>query len=191
MPLIWPIETVSKDPPAVVWHQPASNIVLDFHGDPLKARLVVFSDGNHHMALEPALRAFYKAYPEVEDIFYATTPPGPIIAFLKMGALQLGNLKLSLQPDLFISPPRVMAQLQKEGFVRSHQLLARNRGSVLLVGKGNPKQITGIADLMRDDVRLFISNPDTETVSYEGYRETLAQMAADQGLAMAEFSRMR
>jgi len=175
--------------PAGKWQQSASNIVLDFHGDPLKAGLVVFSDGNHHMALLPALQAFQAANPGLADIFYATTPPGPIVSLLKTGALHIGNLALSIKPHVFISPPHVLDKLKEGGFVGSHRLLARNQGSVLLIRKGNPKGIAGLEELMREDVRLFISNPDTETVSYQGYCQTLEGMAADQGLTPKEFAR--
>lgn len=189
MVLDWPSETVLAQPSAGNAFKSASNIVLDFHGDPSTAKLVVFSDGNHHMALLPAMKAFYKANPEVTDIFYATTPPGPIIAMLKAGALNIGNLTLSVMPHVFISPPAVLDQLQAEGWVRAHGLLARNQGSVLLIPKGNPKSIFGVEDLMRQDVRLFISNPDTESVSHQGYRQTLEAMALDKGIAPEVFSK--
>lgn len=188
MPLQWPTETVSSDTDAEDWSQSGSNIVLDFHGDPLKAKLTIFSDGNHHMALLPALKAFRQAYSEVEDIFYATTPPAPIVSLLKTGALRLGNLTLPIRPHLFISPPHVLDRLQKEGYLKSHRLLARNRGSVLLIPRGNPKAINGVEDLMREDVRLFISNSVTESVSYQGYRQTLEGMARCLGMDREAFA---
>ena len=171
MKLQWPLETASGETTAFQWSQPGSNVVLDFHGDPLKAQLVVFSDGNHHMALMPSLRAFGERRPEVGEIFYATTPPGPLVSLLKTGALALGNLVLSLRPHLFISPPHVLERLQQAGLVASHCLLALNRGSVFLVRHGNPKAITDIADLMREDVRLFISNPEEESVRLDLYHK--------------------
>jgi len=61
----------------------------------------------------------------------------------------------------------------------------RNQGSVLLVKKGNPKNIAGVADLNRQDVRLFLSNPVTETVSCQGYINTLAGVAAREGVALS------
>lgn len=189
MALKWPVETVLPHQRAERWCEAASNRVLDFHGDPSKAQLVVFSDGNHHMALLPAMKAFYAANPEVTDIFYATTPPAPIVSMLKAGALIIGNLVFSIKPHVFISPPHVLEQLQAEGLVQSHRLLAYNQGSVLLVRKCNPKEVSGIKDLMRRDVRLFISNPDRETVSYRGYRQTLEAMAADQGVDADVFSK--
>ena len=83
--LVWPEETVSRGRVDISkWRHTGSNLCLDFHGDPLTAKLVVFSDGNHHMALMETLQHFYKNNPEVEQVFYATTPPGP-----KHGSLQI------------------------------------------------------------------------------------------------------
>jgi len=181
--LPWPFETATPAGAGQLrWSHRGSNICLDFHGDPVSARLVVFSDGNHHMALEAALQAFRRSHPEVSDIFYATTPPGVLVNYLEAGQLTLGNLSLTRQPHIFISPPDILQGLQQTGFVDSHQPFMRSRGNVLLIRKGNPKHITGIADLLRDDVRLFISNPETEKTSYEVYAQTLHNLAAEANL---------
>jgi hypothetical protein len=42
---------------------------------------------------------------------------------------------------------------------------------------------------MRPEVRLFISNPDTETVSYRGYKATLEALAANGGVDREAFRR--
>jgi len=189
MPLKWPAETVLPPEAVAPWFQAQSNRVLDFHGDPVRSKLVVYSDGNHHMALGDALKAYFLEHPEVRDIFYATTPPAPIVELLRQGAIRLGNLTISLRPHIFMGPPHVLDRLQAEGLLQPHQLLARNQGSVLLIMRGNPKQIESVSDLMREDVRLFISNPETETVSYEGYRRTLEGIAERQGLDPAAFKK--
>ena len=189
MMLPWPDETVVPHTAAERWCEPGSNRVLDFHGDPLKAGLAVFSDGNQHMALLDALKAFYDSNPGVADIFYATTPPGPLVSLLKTGSLRLGNLTLSVKPHVFISPPQVLDRPHDQGHIRVQHLLARNQGSVLLVRRDNTKGIRDVRDLMRADVRLFISNPDAEKVSHEGYRQTLERIAAARGLDMERFSR--
>jgi extracellular solute-binding protein len=187
MTLKWPSETVRNEDEIETWCQPLSNRVLDFHGDPVKARLVVFSDGNHHMALQEALRKFYLKHPEVGDIFYATTPPYPIIKLLQTGVIRLGNLTLSGRPHVFIGPPQVLASLQTDGYIKQHIFVAQNQGSVFLIPHGNPKKIIGIQDLMRENVRLFISNPETEKTSYSGYRRTLEGMAQREGLDVDAF----
>lgn len=110
--LNWPIEaSLPHYGDCFEWNQAESNICLDFHGDPLAAKLVVFSDGNHHMALEACCKAFCKRYPEVADIFYATTPPKVILESVLQGGLMLGNLHLNIKPDVFISPSDILAKL--------------------------------------------------------------------------------
>ncbi len=165
------------------WSQPGSNICLDFHGDPRRARLVVFSDGNHHMALAECLQGFLVENPGVDDIFYATTPPGVLVQALKGGGLQLGNLSLTVKPDIFLSPPDVLDSLVAGGYMREHIPFMKSRGNALLVRKGNPKAIRGIADLARDQVRLFLSNPDTERASYRVYADSLKALARKHGVA--------
>ena len=170
------------------WHQGGSNLCLDFHGDPLAAKLVVFSDGNHHMALEACCRAFLKHYPDVVDIFYATTPPRVILESVLNAGLMLGNLHLNVMPQVFISPKNILDKLITENRLTSHQAFARSRGNVLLVKKGNPKSITSIADCLRDDVRLTLSNPVTESASYEVYKKALLLSAEEQGLDIQAFA---
>lgn len=161
-----------------------SNVCLDFHGDPRSARLVVFSDGNHHMALEDALRAFLDAQPQAGAVFYATTPPRVIVEALQAGSVRLGNLTITVKPHVFISPRQVLERLAAEGHVRSHRPFAKSLGAALLVRKGNPKGIRGVADLARAEVRLFLSNPVTEATSYQAYAETLRKVAAREGVAL-------
>lgn len=180
--LSWPPELANAQHQTVQWQHAASNICLDFHGDPHIAQLVVFSDGNHHMALQETVALFLLQHPQVTDVFYATTPPNVLITYLENGGLQLGNLQLSRLPHVFISPTNVMNKLINEGFINSDRAFMQSKGNVLLVRKDNPKKINGIADVLRDDVSLFISNPQTEKASYQVYRDTLLGLAQEQGL---------
>ena len=158
--------------------------MLDFHGDPVRARLVVFSDGNHHMALEECLRRFCEMHPEVGDVFYVTTPPSVLLNLLAVSGLDIGNLRLSVMPHVFISPPSVLNRLVAAGRMAVHRPFMRSRGNVLLVCRGNPKAIRDIGDLARADVRLFLSNPTSEAASYEVYRATLEGLARRQGVTL-------
>lgn len=183
--LNWPEEIPAVNDAVPGWRHPGSNICLDLHGDPAKANLVVFSDGNHHMALTETLALFQQTHPAVQGVFYVTTPPGPVLLLLRHGSLRIGNLILSARPHVFISPPAVLDNLVREGYMPRHMPFMRNQGSVLLVKKDNPKNISGVADLNRQDVRLFLSNPTTETVSYQGYVRTLAGVAARENIALS------
>jgi hypothetical protein len=185
-PLEWPYEGATAAP-RVAFAAPGSNICLDLHGDP-GARLAVFSDGNHHMALEECLREFAVTHPEVGDVFYATAPPRVLVEALRAGAWRVGNLVLRRRPDVFLSPPRVLERLAADGLVSGSTPIAGSKGSVLLVPAGNPKAIAGVADLARPEVRLFISNPATETVSFETYAETLGRLARRAGAALPDLA---
>jgi len=176
--LSWPSELARK--PArdeAHWLEPGSNICLDFHGDPRRAELVVFSDGNHHMALEESLQAFVARSNTLTDIFYATIPPGVLLNLLEQGSLHLGNLRLSVSPQVFIGPADVLDKVAAMGRMGEHHAFMQSRGHALLVNKGNPKHIHGVRDLLREDVRWFISNPVREKASYGVYRDSLLAIA--------------
>ena len=71
-PLPWPPEAAKySDDTACKFSAPGSNLVLDFHGNPATAGLAVFSDGNHHMALEAVVRAFLAANPKADYVIDA------------------------------------------------------------------------------------------------------------------------
>jgi hypothetical protein len=112
---------------------------------------------------------------------------------LKDGGLQLGNLTIKVVPHVFISPPDVLNSLVKEGYMSGHWAFVRNRGNVLLVRKGNPKHIRNVPDILQDDVRLFMSNPETEKASYSAYVQTLQALAPgrndDPGLLDAKIAK--
>lgn len=189
--LHWPVESSQTNHDQnLAWNQAESNLCLDFHGNPLTAKLVVFSDGNHHMALEACCQSFLQRHPQINDIFYATTPPRVILQSVLQGGLMLGNLNLCIQPHVFISPSKILDQLVSNNLMSSHQAFAKSRRNVLLMKKGNPKNIMGIADLLRSDVQLTLSNPVTEAASYEVYQQTLLAAANEQGLDVAKFARL-
>jgi hypothetical protein len=180
--LPWPPEAAQYPLDTVrAFAAPGSNLVLDFHGDPAAAGLAVFSDGNHHMALEASVRAFLAAYPEVGDVFYTTTPPAPLVEALKGDGLVLGNLRISRKPDVFIGPGNILDGLVEAGLVGRHVPFAESRGNVVLVRKGNPKGIASVVDLLSDEVTVTCSNPVTEKASYEVYAQAAKGLAQEEG----------
>ena len=182
--LPWPQERAGSATVAALFSHAGSNLCLDFHGDPSRAGVTVLSDGNHHMALEEALAGFVEQNPEAGEVFYTTTPPRVMVEMAQWGAVQLGNLQLAIRPDLFIGPPAVLQGLVDEQLMHSHAPFARSMGTVFLVKKGNPKKIYQVSDLLRDEVRLFLSNPDNESVSYRVYRDCLNDLAERSQIAL-------
>lgn len=180
--LNWPPEAAQYPNDTVrAFYAKGSNLVLDFHGDPAVAELAVFSDGNHHMALEASVRAFLAANPGMLDVFYTTTPPAPLVDALKGDGLVIGNLRISRKPDVFIGPGNILDGLVDAGFINQHEPFAESRGNVILVRKGNPKNINSVSDLLSNDVTLTCSNPETEKASYSVYAEAAKGLAQEVG----------
>ncbi len=57
---------------------PPVDNVLDLHGDPCSADLIVFLNGNQWMVMEDILNAFRQRHPDFGNIFYETLPPGSL-----------------------------------------------------------------------------------------------------------------
>ena len=181
--LDWPPERAGQhDVEYFSWHQPGSNLVLDLHGNPIVAGVTLLSDGNHHMALEEALQRFNRQYPEIDEVFFVTLPPRILLQIIEQKEICPGNVCLPVTANLILSPLAVLEQLSASAKVSQYVPFMKNRGSVLLVPRGNPGNICAIDDLFRDDVRLFISNPETEKISHRTYRDTLVNMASQLGL---------
>lgn len=182
MKLNWPGEKVNRvQLDSATWFQPGCNYCLDFHGDPHQSELVVYSDGNHHMALAQSLEAF-RAFHDLHSIFYCTIPPGVYLQQMREGFIDLGNLRFSRRPDVIIGPKEIMQSLVKSRQVVSTRGFAKSVGNSLLVARHNPKEINQVDDLFRDDIRLFISNPVTEKSSYEIYSRSISNLATSHGM---------
>jgi len=180
--LHWPMENATGEPPAAAdLTVDGSNILLDLHGDPTRARLVVFSDGNHHMALEESLQAFLRLHLECEDVFYATTPPRIVVEALASGVLSSGNLRLRCAAHVFISPDEVLATLHRRGLVGVPAPFMRSDGLALLYRRENPAGVGAAEDLLRADLRLALSNPSTESASFSVYERAVLAVARRAG----------
>lgn len=177
--LPWPREAARADDDAAADMSIApSNIALDLHGDPARAGLHVFSDGNHHMALEETVAAFLQDHPDAGDVFYLTTPPRISIEALRSGAIRIGNLSVSAAAHVVIGPKEPLDVLLAEERIAEHAPFMRSAGNVILRRRGDPKSVQEAPDLLREDVRLAISNPVTEQASYSVYAEDIVNLAA-------------
>jgi molybdate transport system substrate-binding protein len=191
--LPWPPELSSALlPGASLYVSDKSNVVLDLHGSTQDPDLVIFMAGNQYRVLPDLLAAFrewIRTHPrhggvKVDRIFYATTPPGRLIDAMESGQLVLGNFWIDVRPDklwpdVFMTGPRQQRRLAGK-YIDGWSVYARNRGAVLLVKAGNPKRISGIQDLIRDDVRVALSSPTNEPASFESYSNTLRAQGGPQ-----------
>ncbi|MEO6785844.1 MAG: substrate-binding domain-containing protein [Chthoniobacteraceae bacterium] len=77
----------------------------------------------------------------------------------------LSQLRVAKQGDLFIAADDgSVADARKNGVIREVLPLARQH-PVIAVRPGNPKNIRTVADLLRDDVKVALANPDAASIS--------------------------
>jgi len=59
---------------------PQVDVLADFHGDPLNAKLVLYVGGNYFFAMAPLVEAFEARHPELRGrIYWETIPPGLLV----------------------------------------------------------------------------------------------------------------
>lgn len=156
-------------------NDPTSNILHDFHGDLSSCELVFSTEGNYYPALRdiwPIFLAKFKDRP-LRNWFYSTSPP-VAVPQLANGVVQFGNLYAACRPQVVVGTGKVMKRLEEAGYVDGVLYpLYKDRGSVILVKKGNPKNIRTVWDLGREDVRFVSPNPELEPGSFGTYAETI------------------
>lgn len=140
--------------------------VPDLHGEAAGAKLVLFIGGNQFFVLPELIEGFVKQHPELRGhIFYETLPPGILRRQMAAdGRLTLGNFTLQVKPDVYEAGARVLDAMAGENKVKNTVEYASNTLAIM-VAAGNPKHITSLADLGREDVRLSMPNPEWEGVA--------------------------
>lgn len=159
----------ANDPAAqqgYVFHVADVDNVPDLHGNPCDARLVLFIGGNQFFALPQLVAAFEKQHPELKGhIFYETLPPGILRKQMAAGnAITLGNLTIQVQPDVYEAGARVLKSMEQGGQA-SHVVSYATNTLAIMVPRGNPKGIRGLADLGRAGLKLSMPNPEWEGVA--------------------------
>ena len=131
------------------------------------ADLVLFMAGNQFMVMDDIVVAFQQRCPEVEKIYYETLPPGLELKQIISGGVSFRNKVLTVYPDIYTSVNRMgMILLEESGHIdkENYQLYLHNR-LALMVPAGNPADITEVADLGRDDVRISQPDPANEDIA--------------------------
>jgi len=172
-PLVWPV--VTKRPPGIRSFAGHTDTVPDIVGRiGTPPSLVIFSEGNHLMVVLSddilgAFPAWAKTQPQyadlpVDNIVVVTLPQPMCIQMIRTGSVALGNLTLDVSrgsgfyPDIFMGYPEPLRQLHRLGVIEPQaRYFCRNRGVALLVRKGNPLGIQGLADVTRTRARLALA----------------------------------
>jgi hypothetical protein len=174
--LEWPLDKGIATPNL---HNPTSNTLYDLHGKVDSCDLVLSTEGNYHMALRdvwPLVLAKFKDNP-LHNALYTTSPP-VVVPQLEKGLVQIDNLDIHCRPSVAVGNKNVMGKLMAAKLNDGEPLaLYQDRGDVILVKKGNPKQISSIWDLGKKGVRVVTPNPDLEPGAYQNYRNAIYNIA--------------
>ena len=177
-PLVWPL--VTKLPPGLRSLVGHADTVLDLIGRiGSPPSLVIFTEGNHLMVLSSddivgAFPSWAKAQSQYADLdlsnlILATLPQPILVQMIRTGGVALGNLTLDVgrssgfYPDIFMGYPEPLRQLRQAGVIEPQaRFFCKNRGVSLLVRKGNPFGIHGLAEVVRTGARMAL--PDSGDV---------------------------
>lgn len=145
---------------------PGLENVPDIHGDINDPQLVIFFAGNQYMLVNRLMSAFVKAHPEYKRVVAFTFPPGRLITSIERGrGILLGNMRITLKPDILTAGHGSMMALQKKHhWFDRLEVYAKNRLAIM-VYKGNPKHVTGLKDLAEPSLRLCMPNPEWEGIA--------------------------
>lgn len=127
------------------------------------AELILWLAGNQFFAMDDVVRAFQGQNPGA-DVGLITLPPGLLLAAIEKGGWTYEGKDYPGRPDVYASVNLGhLKKLKQLGLMSEFATYMRNE-MVLLVAKGNPKNIRGISDLKRSDVRTSMPNPVNEGI---------------------------
>ncbi len=206
-PLIWPL--VGGKLTGIRTFAGHTDTVLDIVGRiGTPPSLVVVTEGNHLMVMLSddivgSFPGWAKAQPQyadlhLENIVVVTLPQPICIQIIRTGAVAFGNLTLNVSresgfyPDIFMGYPEPLRELHRLGVIepRAH-FFCRNRGVALLVRKGNPLGIQGLADVTRTSARLALSDPGGVRAQCRAAADALLGKPAADALFAAEVPSFR
>lgn len=133
----------------------------DIYGDINEPQLVIFMGGNQFMVLDDLLPAFKKKFPQYQRILVETLPPGLLFQQIKAGSLTIGNMHISVKPDIYTAGKDKIEE-SKNMFSRTEPYSATRLA--LMVKKGNPKKISTVDDLKKEEMRISMPDKKIEGV---------------------------
>jgi ABC-type molybdate transport system substrate-binding protein len=137
-----------------------------------EAGVALWVAGNQFFAMDDVVHAFQRSNPGV-SVALITLPPGMIVDAIKANGWTFEGTAYPGRPDLYASVNIGHLQsLSKDGLMDDHMTYMHNE-LVLMVAKGNPKNIKTIDDLVRSDVRTSLPNPINEGIMQFYLRKVL------------------
>jgi Bacterial extracellular solute-binding protein len=203
-PLVWPL--VTKPQAGIrsfVGHTDTVLVVIGRLGTP--PSLVIFTEGNHLMVLSSgeivgAFPSWAKSQPryanlDLTNVILVTLPQPVLVQMIRNRGVTLGNLTIDVSrtsgfyPDIFMGYPEPLRQLYQQGVIEPHaRFFCKNLGVALLVRKGNPLGIHGLADVVRTGARIALPDSGDVRAKCLAATEALLGKPAADALVAAEQS---
>lgn len=163
---------------------PDADNLADFHGDPRDPLLVLFVGGNYYFAMAPLVHAFETRHPQLKGrLYWETLPPGLLVRQMKAGGrVTVGNMTWTVKPDLYLAGMQAVNREIEAGLLAAPAVPYVTNTLTIMVPRGNPARVTGLADLGRPALRLAMPNPQFEGVA----RQIRASLQKAGGDALAE-----
>ena len=147
---------------AVLFTIPGVDNVPDLYGDVNDPDLVIFFAGNQFMCIDDLVAAFKKQHPQIKRIFAETLPPGILAKQIEGGSITVGNLKITLRPDIYTAGKSRIEEMMQ--YLTDTATYAFNKLAIM-VRQGNPGNILSLKDLGKRNVRLSMPNPAWEGIA--------------------------
>ncbi len=160
---------------------PDADNLADFHGDPQQPRLALFVGGNYFFAMAPLVQAFEARHPEFRGhIYWETIPPGLLVRQIKAGGrITVGNMTWTVAADVYLAGLRSVREQIEAGLLAGPAVPYVTNTLAIMVPKGNPAHVTGLADLARPQLRLAMPNPQFEGIARQ-IRASLVKAGGEQ-----------
>lgn len=163
-----------------VFTEPDADNLADFHGDPQHPALALYVGGNYYFAMAALVKAFETRYPQYRGhVYWETIPPGMLVRQMENGGtITVGNLTWTVKPDVYLAGLKaVQTQIGRKTLTAPAVPYATNTLTIM-VAKGNPSHVEGLADLGKPQLRLAMPNPQFEGIARQ-IKASLAHAGGD------------
>jgi ABC-type molybdate transport system substrate-binding protein len=127
------------------------------------ADLTLWVAGNQFFAMDEVIGAFRRGEARL-SVGLITLPPGLIVSAILAGGWVYQGREYAATPDIYASVNLGHLQRLKAAGLMSQYAVYMHNELQILVAKGNPKNVTGIDDLVRADVKTSMPNPVNEGI---------------------------
>lgn len=128
-----------------------------------QANLILWLAGNQFFAMDHVVHEFQRQNPGVE-VGLITLPPGLLVEAILRGGWIFEGREYPGLPDVYASVNLAHLKRLNVAGLMDHYAVYMHNELEIMVAKGNPKKISGIADLGRADIRTSMPNPVNEGI---------------------------